>query len=431
MTYNETIDYLYQQLPAFQKSGNSALKIDLSNIRKLCLAFDNPQEKFKTIHVAGTNGKGSSSHMLASVLQEAGYKTGLYTSPHLKDFRERFKVNGVMSTEEYVIDFVEKSRGLIQEIRPSFFELTVVMAFSFFVEQNVDIAVIEVGLGGRLDSTNIINPVLSLITNIGFDHTEILGDTLELIAGEKGGIIKKQTPVVISEYQIETAPVFKQMAVENDAPIFFAHDHFQIDRAEQNISPKYLVSDLVADSTYTLDIDLFGNYQQKNLAGVLTALKVLREQKILVISQEAVVRGLGAVIRNTGLKGRWQILNKRPLTICDTGHNEEAFKYLSKWIQSHKEADLHLILGFSKDKNWKKILEYVPSGAYLYFSAFDSPRSASWDDIKCANINSTPEWSGHFKNINTAIAHVSQTAAESDLIFIGGSTYLVAEIDDL
>lgn len=434
MDYQQIVNYLYDQLPAFQKSGTAALKIDLRNITAFCNHLGNPQNNFKTIHVAGTNGKGSSSHMLASVLQEAGYKTGLYTSPHLKDFRERFKVNGLMCSEEYVIHFIESHKAYLEELKPSFFEVTVALAFQLFSDEKVDVAVIEVGLGGRLDSTNIITPVLSLITNIGFDHTDILGDTLEQIAFEKGGIIKPGVPVVVSEYQPETAEVFKGLAKEKKAEIYFSRELVSLRQMKgKNESPKFLVSFLLGEKEWEQNCGLEGSYQKKNLSGVLAALEILNVKELFQTSDFQIQKGIENVILNTGLKGRWQKLNERPLVICDTGHNAEAFKYTQKRLSSFKKGELHLILGFSKDKDWGKVLNILPEQAHYYFAAFDSPRAASPDEIvKSAKINSNiSNIDGAYHDVNQALGAALRKAKPNDLIFIGGSTYLVAEINIL
>ncbi len=432
MDYQQTVNYLYDRLPAFQKSGSAALKIDLRNIIAFCDHLGNPQNNFKTIHVAGTNGKGSSSHMIASVLQEAGYKTGLYTSPHLKDFRERFKVNGLMCHEEYVIQFIQRHKEFIEELKPSFFEVTVALAFQLFSDEKVDAAVIEVGLGGRLDSTNIITPVLSLITNIGYDHTDILGDTLEQIAFEKGGIIKPGVPVVISEFQEETAKVFKKLADEKDSGIYFSQDLIKVEETNEG-TPNYLVSVLASGNKWTQKCGLDGNYQSKNLSGVLASLEILKKEGHFQISDLNIQNGIEKVILNTGLKGRWQKLNDYPLVICDTGHNTEAFEYTRKKLLTYNKGDLHIILGFSKDKDWGKVLRILPQNAHYYFSGFDSPRSADPESIiKYAKINSIlVSIGGGYQDVNSALEKVLSIAGAEDLIFIGGSTYLVAEINML
>ncbi|MFN3800896.1 bifunctional folylpolyglutamate synthase/dihydrofolate synthase, partial [Belliella pelovolcani] len=309
MNYEQTLDYLFNALPMFQRVGASAFKKDLSNTIALCNHLENPQNQFKTIHVAGTNGKGSSSHALCSVLMEAGYKVGLYTSPHLKSFTERIKINGQEIAEKDVIAFVAENKAFLDEVKPSFFEMTVGMAFWYFAKEEVDIAVIEVGMGGRLDSTNVIQPEVCLITNIGYDHMQFLGDTLEAIAGEKAGIIKENTPVVISQRQEETAPVFKEIALSKNAPIYFSEDFYTVDRTAEMIAGVYHVQH--KDGNFTIELDLKGSYQQKNLAGILQTIYVLKSQGYY-ITQSHIKYGLGKVIKLTGLKGRWQELGLQP-----------------------------------------------------------------------------------------------------------------------
>jgi dihydrofolate synthase/folylpolyglutamate synthase len=426
MTYKETVDYLYAQLPAFQNLGKKAIRPNFDNILKLCECVGNPHEKIRTIHVAGTNGKGSSSHMIASVLQENGYKTGLYTSPHLKDFRERFRINGEMPSETFVIDFVESQKEVLQEIKPSFFELTVVLAFHYFAINHVDIAVIEVGLGGRLDSTNIIRPEICLITNIGYDHTDILGDTLESIAFEKAGIIKQNTPVIISEFLDETAPVFIEIAKIKNAPVFFAKDHVKIRKQKTN----YLVNIDSGRKEWEINLDLKGHYQEKNLAGVCCLLTELAKLGFR-LEDDKIILGLENTIRNTGLKGRWQKLGENPLIICDTGHNEQAFGLLREELNNWKPEDCHFILAFAKDKDLVTTLGVLPPNSNYYFTEFDSPRAAKKEDlIRFANYINILKCKS-FADVNQAIAHVKRIAKPDQFIYVGGSTYLVAEINEL
>ncbi|HEY0769077.1 MAG TPA: Mur ligase family protein, partial [Sphingobacteriaceae bacterium] len=328
-TYQETLDYLYANLPMFQRIGAAAFKKDLTNTIKLCDALGNPEKKFKSIHVAGTNGKGSSSHMLASILQESKRKTGLYTSPHLKSFTERIRVNGEEVSEAFVVDFVNRVQPVVDEIKPSFFEITVAMAFDYFASQQVDVAVIEVGLGGRLDSTNVITPEVSLITNIGWDHKDLLGDTLEKIAGEKAGIIKPGIPVVISERQDGIDDIFLRIAKEQNAPIYFASDQFEV----STIDGKHQI---FKDGTVVIrdvKFPLNGRYQSHNIRGAVNTVEVFRKRGFK-ITDAAVKRGLQNVIRNTHLKGRWQVLKKRPLMICDTGHNVDGIRYVTQQLKT-------------------------------------------------------------------------------------------------
>lgn len=431
MTYQETVDYLYSQLPAFQKIGNKAIRPKLTNIIRLCELLGNPQDNFKSIHVAGTNGKGSSSHFLTSVLMEAGYKTGLYTSPHLKDYRERFRINGKLVPENCVIDFVRDYGQEFQNLRPSFFEVSVALAFKIFSDEKVDVAVIEVGLGGRFDSTNIISNVdLSLITNIGYDHMDVLGHTLDKIAYEKAGIIKPGIPVVVSEYLPETRPVFEEIAGKQGSPVFFAQDEWETeDRAE---AIDQLHSELLnrkSGERLTLNSGLTGTYQRSNITGVTEAVQQLRKRGYN-ISNEALKAGISKVLANTGLKGRWQILGRQPLKICDTGHNDQAFQITIRRIIKEPHRRLHFILGFVKDKDISRISHYIPEGAVVYLCEFDSFRALKTEQLKQLKFENAKNIS-IFPNVNLAIEKARETAGADDIIFIGGSTYLVAEINDL
>ena len=408
MTYQEALDYIFKALPMYQRVGQSAFKKDLTNTLKLCNALGNPQQKFKSIHVAGTNGKGSTSHMLASVLQSAGYKTGLYTSPHLKSFTERIRLNGKEAEQDFVINFIKRHKTLIEEIKPSFFEITVVMAFEYFAQKKVEVAVIEVGLGGRLDSTNVIRPELSIITNIGFDHMELLGDTLAKIAMEKAGIIKENVPVVITEKQADTVPVFTQIANNRNAPITFAEE-VQFDAIPLS--------------------DLKGNYQAKNVRGVLTALDILRTAG-WKISDEAIHLGLQNVQANTGLKGRWQQIGSHPLTICDTGHNKEAFEYIVRQIQRELFDQLYMVLGFVKEKDLKPILNMLPEDAVLIFCEPQIPRALLLEELR-ERTQYMKQTRYYIQDVNRAIAKARSLASEGDMIYIGGSTFVVAEIEEL
>lgn len=424
-TYAQTLDYLYTNLPMFQRVGAVAFKKDLTNTLALCAALDNPQHKFKTIHVGGTNGKGSTSHMLASVLQSAGYKTGLYTSPHLKSFTERIRINGCEVSQEFVVDFVNRMQPQIDKIRPSFFEITVVMAFDYFAQQRVDVAVIEVGLGGRLDSTNVITPELCVITNIGFDHMDLLGDTLEKIAGEKAGIIKKNVPVVISERQEEVSGVFSNKAGAENAPIIFA-----------NRTVKFLSSGRIrtVSSTYKgvpieFSFPLSGDYQEKNIRGVLTALEVL-DRGTFKMDSEQVRHGLEQVINQTGLKGRWQILQDNPLVICDTGHNEEGIRAIVKQLSTYTYNNLYVVLGMVKDKDHNHVLELLPKEAHYLFCQANIPRALEARVLaeKARAFGLTGEV---VPNVNQALNRALQKATPLDLVFIGGSTFVVAELENL
>lgn len=393
----------------YQRVGNVAFKKDLNNTIKLCEAVNNPQHKFKSVHVAGTNGKGSSSHMLASIFQSAGYKVGLYTSPHLKSFTERIRINGQPIPEQYVVDFVVRIQPTIDEIHPSFFEMTVAMAFDYFAEEQVDIAIIEVGLGGRLDSTNIITPELSLITNIGFDHMDMLGNTLQEIAFEKAGVIKRNVPVVIGEFQNETTSVFTKKAKEMNSELVFA------DQEPLNTSE------------YSLDLP--GTYQTKNIKGVLAAVDMLRN-KGWEISEEALAHGLANVRTQTSLKGRWQILSEAPLTVCDTGHNKEAFDYIIPQIESSSFEKLYMVLGFVNDKKLDTLIPRLPAQAEFIFCEAKVPRAMKLERIE--ELVSPYGLKADFvQDVNEAIALAKSKATKNDMIYIGGSTFVVAEIEAL
>ncbi len=430
MTYQETIDYLYQQLPVFHRIGKVAFKADLSNTTKLCEHLNNPHRKFRTIHIAGTNGKGSSSHYVASILQSAGYKTGLYTSPHLKSFTERIRINGQPIPEQAVVEFVENNQEFLEELNPSFFEMSVGMAFEYFEKENVDIAVIEVGLGGRLDSTNIITPIACLITNISFDHVDILGDTLEKIASEKAGIIKSEVPVVISEKAIETQDVFIQKATLENAPIYFAEEHLSIKNYfESEFFLNINIWDKSKNSTIQLSSQLLGKYQLKNILGVLKLVDVLN-QKGFQISNFQIQDGISKVISQTGLKGRWQVLSKSPLMICDTAHNVSGISQVLESIKKIKYQKIWMILGFVSDKDISSILQLLPKDANYIFCEANIPRAMRAADLrlKALEYNLVGE---EMKNVNQAIQKIKILAKSNDLIYIGGSTFVVAEIDML
>lgn len=431
MTYLETIEYLYSQLPVFQKIGKKALKPKLTNISELLEALGNPQNDFKSIHIAGTNGKGSSSHFLASILIESGHKVGLYTSPHLKDFRERFRINGQMVEESFVVDFVENHLELIKKINPSFFELSVALAFKLFSHEKVDIAVIEVGLGGRYDSTNIIsNVALSLITNIGYDHMDILGDTLPKIAYEKAGIMKPLTPIVISEYHPETYPIFQNEAKLKESVLISAFEDYEILEEDSDLEfLKLRILDKSAQEVHVIQSGLVGEYQKQNIVGVIAAVRMLIKLGFR-ISLENLAEGIKNVVKNTQLQGRWQILNKTPLIICDTGHNEHALKVTIKKLIDFKKAKIHFVLGFVKDKDLEKVLSLFPSDALYYFTTFDSFRALSPSELQTEALKYGLD-SSIYSNVNEALNHVKTIAKPKDIIFVGGSTYLVAELNNL
>lgn len=428
MTYQETIDYLFTRLPMFSRIGAAAIKKDLHNTIALCDALDNPHTEFKSIHIAGTNGKGSVSHMLAAILQTAGYKTGLYTSPHLHDFRERIKVNGEMISEQYVIDFTERVQPLIDEIEPSFFEITVAMAFEYFKDQNVDIAVIEVGLGGRLDSTNIITPELSVITNIGWDHMNLLGDSLEKIAYEKAGIIKQQIPVVVGETLPETKPAFKQKANEQHAPLHFAYDEFQV-TGKKTIDHK-LVVDVEEKKTkneFQYALDLPGVYQTKNILTVLSSVRQLQEQG-WNISEEQVQRALATSKQINGLHGRWEVIHEYPTVVMDVGHNEDGVKQIVAQLKESSYNKLHIIIGMVKDKEIEKVLALLPTDASYYFTKAHIPRALPEHDLQ-TKASAFDLQGENFENVNSAISTALQHAAKDDLILVCGSVFLVGEVN--
>jgi dihydrofolate synthase/folylpolyglutamate synthase len=420
---------LYDNLPMFQRIGPAALKNDLSNTIKLCDALENPQKRFKSIHVAGTNGKGSTSHMIASILQTAGYKTGLYTSPHLKEFTERIRINGVEISRSFVIDFVNRIRPMIEKIAPSFFEITVVMAFDYFASIEVDVAVIEVGLGGRLDSTNVILPELSIITNIGSDHKEILGETLEKIAFEKAGIIKRNVPIIVSEHQAEVEDVFVERSARLLAPIYFASDNYRVD---QRISKGRVVYDAFRgrDSIFKgLELPLQGFYQTKNIAGVLLAIDMLRESKWM-ISDDNVCVGLVQVVSVTGIKGRWQLLGSSPMKVCDTAHNPDGIKEVVRQIKAQVYDSLHMVIGVVKDKDISAVLQLLPQEANYYFCQSKIPRAL--DAGVLAEQAATFGLKGKvIPDVNEAIRYAESAASKNDMIFVGGSTFVVAEIENL
>lgn len=427
MTYQETLEWMFNKLPMYQLIGGAAYKADLNNTIQLLNLLENPQNNFKTVHVAGTNGKGSVSHMLASVFQEAGYKTGLYTSPHLRDFRERIRINGEMIPEENVMQFMEAYKDKFETMGLSFFEMTVGMAFDYFSKEKIDIAIVEVGMGGRLDSTNIITPELSIITNIDFDHMKFLGDTRAKIAYEKAGIIKPGIPVVIGETHPETQQVFIDKAQECNSPILFADQVFDCDKIhiESYTEQKYDVwknSELYMEA---LEIPLMGNYQQKNLTTVMCALDLLRNK--FDLSENIIRDGIAKVIRNTHLMGRWQILCKDPLTIADTGHNVAGIKEVVLQLAEMQYNKLHFVLGMVNDKDIDSVLHLLPHSAEYYFCKADIPRGLD------ANILAQKAFDlGLRGQVFESVSHAYRSALNNahfgDVVFIGGSNFTVAEV---
>ena len=402
MTYKETLDWMFGQLPMYQQKGAVAMNAKLDNIINFCNVLDNPQDKFKSIHVAGTNGKGSSSHMLASILQEAGYKVGLYTSPHLRDFRERIRINGKVVSKKFVTDFIAQHKPFFDYNKLSFFEMTVGMAFTYFAEEKVDIAVIEVGLGGRLDSTNIITPEVSLITNIGMDHTQFLGDTLEKIALEKAGIIKPKVPVVISETQPETKMIFNLIAHQLKSNIVFADQ----------------------EKFSGFKTDLLGEYQQKNIKGVVACIHQLKNFEV---PEQAVSQGLNKVVENTGLLGRWQVLQNHPLVVCDTAHNKEGVQLVLQQIKKQSYNQLHIVLGFVNDKDVRSVLALFPKDAKYYFVRPSIPRGM--DAFQLNELAQEQALKGKvFKSVEKGFKNALKNAGGKDMIYVGGSTFVVAEV---
>lgn len=430
MTYQQVIDYMYARLPMFSRTGSQAIKTGFTNILALCELLGNPQKKGKFTHVAGTNGKGSVSHMLASILQSAGYVTGLYTSPHLKDFRERIKINGKMISESDVMDFIEKLQPEIEKIQPSFFEITVAMAFDFFANNNTDISIIETGLGGRLDSTNIITPILSVITNIGYDHMQVLGDTLEKIAAEKAGIIKPNVPVVIGEKQDATAKVFIDKATELNASLSFAQDYLQV--ANWQHDDNYLVVD-VAQKNKTdhqqYRLDLTAQYQIKNLLSVLQSCSTLKTMG-LDITDEAIHTGLSNTKKQTGLHGRWETIHQHPHIVLDVAHNESGMIELLNQLETTSYHKLHIVLGMVKDKDIDHVLPLFPKTATYYFTNADMPRAIQAEELRTkASLYDLNGYS--YINVNVAIKVAIAHAHNADLILVCGSVFLVGEVEKI
>jgi dihydrofolate synthase / folylpolyglutamate synthase len=427
MTYDQTIDYLFTRLPMFSRLGAAAYKDDLTNIIRLCDYLGNPQQKFKSIHVAGTNGKGSVSHMLAAVLQAAGYKTALHTSPHLKDFRERIKVNGEMIPKEYVVSFTEKIKPVIDEIDPSFFEISVAMTFDYFANEQPDFAIIETGLGGRLDSTNILLPELSIITNIGWDHMNLLGDSLEKIAAEKAGIIKNNTPVIIGEVIPETKDIFINTALKKSAPLTIASSRWQatdwkwkdhelhVEAAEEHRTDRQVYK-----------LDLQGIYQTKNLLTVLEACSVLKN-KGWNIPDDSIHTALRQVKKTTGLHGRWELIHQHPSVIVDVAHNEAGVKQLTEQVELTDHHALHIVLGMVKDKDIEKVLQLLPRHAQYYFTQASIPRALEAEELQRQAATAGLKGKA-YPDVNTALKQALAVAKKEDLILVCGSVFLVAEV---
>lgn len=427
MNYQDTVSYLFTRLPMFSRIGAAAYKEDLGNTLSLCEALDNPELRFKSIHIAGTNGKGSVSHMLAAILQSAGYHTGLYTSPHLHDFRERIRVDGQMIDQQFVVDFVEHIKPQIDKIQPSFFEITVAMAFDYFANQEVDIAVIETGLGGRLDSTNVITPELSIITNIGYDHMQILGDTLEKIAAEKAGIIKKEVPVVVGEFREATGPLFVRKAREKRAPLLFADrertaSNWSFNGQEMTVEVTLSHTDI--KDFYTLDLP--GLYQAKNLLTVLQAVQQLRERG-WKIPDAALKEGLAHTRALTGLHGRWERLREHPTVIADVAHNEDGIREIIGQLEITTFHQLHIVIGMVKDKDIRKVLALLPKHAHYYFTQASIPRALPSDDLWAAGEEAGLKGQA-YPDVNTALREAIAQAHKDDLILVCGSVFVVGEV---
>lgn len=429
MNYEASIDFLYSQLPMFHRVGKAAYKEGIGNIVELCSMLDNPHKQFKSVHIAGTNGKGSTSHYLAAIFQTAGYKTGLFTSPHLKDFRERIKINGEMIAEQEVIDFVDWMQKKAMHLQPSFFEMNVALAFHYFAKENVDIAIIETGLGGRLDSTNIIHPELSLITNIGYDHMDLLGNTLEKIAAEKAGIIKAETPVVISQWQAETANVFLKKALDENASIYFASKEITIKNVRQEFHESRLKLCGAVEfhwSDFEFISELAGIYQKNNLPGVIKAVELLAKQG-WELSIENIMDGIKKVVTLTGIKGRWQQLGASPLVFCDTGHNVDGIQEVLNQLKQITFNRLHIVFGMVGDKDTKGILQLLPNQASYYFCKPAIERGLDAELLK-AYAAQFSLFGETYHSVGEAYTTALKKALPNDLIFIGGSTFVVAEV---
>ena len=428
MDYPQTIEYLFTKLPLFSRIGPAAYKADLINIEALSKQLDNPERKFKSVHVAGTNGKGSTSHMLAAILQKAGYKTGLYTSPHLHDFRERIRIDGHIIPENNVISFTERIRDFVNESEPSFFEITVAMAFDWFAQEQIDIAVIEVGLGGRLDSTNIITPEVSVITNISYDHMDLLGNTLQKIAFEKAGIIKPGVPVVIGEEQAEVKDVFEQVARQNNAPLHFAsRKRFPGEWKSEGHLLYVQLTEVHNNTKRNFYLDLPGLYQLKNIVTVAEVVSILI-QKGFSISDAAMQQGLKLVKSLTGLHGRWDILHENPLIVTDVGHNEEGMRAIARQIENTSHEELHIIIGFVKDKSIGKALRHLPKMANYYFTRAQIPRALPESEL-AAQAENLGLKGKTFPNVKQALESAVLIAGRKDLIVVCGSVFLAGEVN--
>ena len=429
MNYTETLDYLFSSMPSFQQVGGDAYKPGLERITEFCRSIGNPQRNYFVVHIAGTNGKGSVSNMLAAVLQQAGYQTGLFTSPHLTDFRERIRVNGEMISKQKVVNFVDRYRAEMEQLQLSFFEMTTAMAFDYFAQSDVEVAIIETGLGGRLDATNIVQPIISVITNIGLEHTEYLGDSLPKIAREKGGIIKKCTPVVVGEKNTNYNLVLEEIAADLRSDIIYADEAFALGECGFEDGKQVVTMTRVRDGyPYRLRLDLLGEYQRRNLATVATVLDVLHESTPLSISRRAFVEGVRDVVGLTSFRGRWQVLSQEPLVVCDTAHNEHGIAEVAKQLQERTNSGkLLCVMGFCGDKDFARMLALMPSDAHYIFTQASIRRAASLEKIAevASALNLDYELA---PTVEEALAKAKELLAEDDMLFIGGSTFVVAEV---
>jgi dihydrofolate synthase/folylpolyglutamate synthase len=424
--YNSTLNYMYTQLPMFQRVGSQAFKKDLTNIKLLCEHLGNPFEKYPCIHIAGTNGKGSTAHLTSAILQAQGYKVGLYTSPHYRDFRERVKIDGKYISRKHVVEFIENNKAVFEKIKPSFFEITVALAFDFFAKEKVDIAVIETGLGGRLDSTNIITPILSVITNISFDHQQFLGNTLKKIAGEKAGIIKRNVPVVIGETQEATITVFEKKAKTKKSEIIFADQIYQVQKKSENLT--HTTFDILKNGQPLFSnqkINLHGAFQAKNIATALQAIDSLPES--FSIKKSKVATAFFNLKSLTNFKGRWQVLQKDPIVLCDSAHNEAGLKLAMNQLKSLKVKELHFVLGMVNDKSIEKMLNFFPKDAHFYFCKPDIPRGLEVEILvqKATELGLTGR---AYSSVKNALRAAKKKAGKKDLVYVGGSTFVVAEV---
>ena len=429
MNYTQTLEFLFTSMPSFQRVGGDAYKPGLERIASFCQHIGNPQRNYYTIHVAGTNGKGSVSHMLASILREAGYRTGLFTSPHLTDFRERIRVDGEMMPKQKVVNFVDKHQDKMKELDLSFFEMTAAMAFDYFAQSDVEVAVIETGLGGRLDATNLITPILSVVTNVSFDHTEFLGDTIAKIASEKAGIIKKSIPIIVGQHNEAYDNVFVERAAELNSRIIFAEDEWRLNGVEHfdDDNQHFSLTRMRDDRGYELDIDLLGDYQRHNIVTVCAAADYLAEHTPLTISRRAFREGLQVAAASTGLAGRWQVLSREPYTVCDTGHNEDGIRFVAEQLANLECDRLFAVMGFAREKELSKILALLPAKAHYIFTRANIERARAIEDIAAEATKLGLDFETA-PTVKEAVERARCLAQPSDAIFIGGSNYVIAEM---